>query len=64
MMSKYILNIKSQKIHNGDNPCASCRNAKKSNLKQFDSYADAVNYFDSETVKGIPCGKCMKLYDK
>ena len=20
--------------------------------------------FDSKTVKGIPCGKCMKLYDK
>ena len=63
-MSKYILNIQTHKIHDGDNPCYSCRNAKKSNLKQFSCYDDAVNYFDSKTVKGIHCGKCMKLYDK
>jgi len=45
-MSKYILNIKTGKIHDGKKPCAPCNQAKKSNLKFFDNYNDAINYFE------------------
>lgn len=63
-MSKYILNIKTGKIHDGKNPCAPCNQAKKSNLKFFDNYNDAINYFEGSSEKGIPCGRCLKSHER
>ena len=59
-MARYILNIKTGKIHNGLKPCTQCKNCNEGNKKYFDNYEDAVNYFEGKTLKGIPCGKCLK----
>lgn len=59
-MVKYILNIKTGKIHDAQKPCAQCKNSNEGNKKYFDNYEAAVNYFEGKTLKGLPCGKCLK----
>ena len=59
-----MLNIITHKIHDGEKLCAPCRRTKKSNLKEFENYEDVVNYFEGITDKGVPCGICMKSYEK
>ena len=63
-MEKYILNIKTGKIHSGLSPCGQCKNTKEGNKKYFNNYMDAVNYFEGKSLKGIPCGKCLKEKDE
>ena len=59
-MMKYILNIKTGKIHDGINPCARCKSCNEANKKYFDDYESAVNYYEGKTEKGRPCGICLK----
>jgi len=63
-MSKYILNIKTGKIHDGVNPCYQCKKSKEGNKKFFDNYDEALNFFEGETSKGEPCGICLKEKDR
>lgn len=63
-MGNYILNINTKTIHDGDSTCRALKRTKPSNLKHFEKYEDAVNYFESETVKGVPCGICLKEFEK
>lgn len=58
-MAKYILNIKSGKIHNGESPCHHIKRAKKDSKKEFDTYEEALNYFEGNK-KGEPCNWCLK----
>ena len=59
-MAKYILNIKTRAIHDGENPCALCKRMNEENKKFFEKYEDAVNYYEGKTLKGTPCGVCLK----
>ena len=59
MQKNFILNINTGKIHNGIFPCPQCKKAKEENKKYFDNYEDAVNFFEGQTKKGVPCGKCL-----
>ena len=59
-MSKYILNINTAKIHDGENPCSVCKRMSEENKKYFDNYDEAVNYFEGKNKKGTPCGICFK----
>ena len=59
-MAKYILNIKTGKIHDGKKPCGQCRNCNESNKKYFNSYDEAVNFFEGNAKKGSPCGRCLR----
>lgn len=63
-MSNYILVLGSGKIHNGNKPCYPCRNAKECNKKYFDTYENAVNFYEGKNKKGEPCGRCLKELDK
>lgn len=60
----FMLNISRAVIHDGMHPCGNAKRIKTENIKWFDSYEDAVNYYEGECKKGIPCGICMKNYDK
>lgn len=57
-MERYLLNIKTGTIHNGITPCGQAKRMKESNKKRFDSYYDAVNFFDGDK-RGEPCGICL-----
>lgn len=59
-MAKYILNIKTGKVHSGITPCAPCRRSAEGNKKYFDDYEQAVNFFEGKTEKGRPCDLCLK----
>ncbi len=59
-MKKYLLNIKSGTIHNGINPCYFGKSMAEYNKKWFDEYLDAVNYYESKSKVGCPCGKCLR----
>ena len=63
-MSKYILNINTGAIHNGEKPCCFCKKMKESNKKYFDDYNEAVNFFEGKSKKGNPCGICLKDMDE
>lgn len=63
-MSKYVLNIKTGIVHNGINPCGQSKRTNKGNQKFFESYEDAVNFFEGKTLKGKPCGICLKDKDE
>ena len=63
-MAKYILNIKTGAIHNAIAPCAQCKRTSEGNKKYFDVYKDAVNFFEGKTLKGRPCGVCMRHKDE
>lgn len=63
-MSKYILNISTGTIHNGQTPCHLCKKMKESNKKYFDDYNEAVNFYEGKNKKGTPCGICLKNMDK
>ena len=64
MGAKYILNIKTGKIHNAVTPCIPCRKTTEGNKKHFEVYEEAVNFFEGKTQKGEPCGICMKDKDE
>lgn len=59
-MKKYLLNINSGTIHNGEKPCYQGKMMAKFNKKWFDEYSEAVNYFEGNCKKGCPCGNCLK----
>jgi len=61
-MARYVLNIKTRKIHDSTKGCSARAKITPSNSKEFDRYEDAVNFFEGRTEKGIPCGICMKRY--
>lgn len=63
-MSKYILNIKTGTIHSAITPCAQCKKTNVGNKKYFEIYEDAVNFFEGKTLKGRPCGICLKDKDE
>lgn len=63
-MSKYILNIGTGTIHDGENPCSPCQKMKEDRKKFFDNYVEAVNFFEGKNKKGTPCGKCLKNMDE
>lgn len=60
---EYLLNIHTGIIHNGETPCHRARKIKQSNQMYFDTYEEAVNFFNGNR-KGEPCGICMKDYDE
>ncbi|WP_289290501.1 hypothetical protein [Bacteroides sp. 41_26] len=53
------MNIKTGKIHNGLSPCARARKMGDGNKKWFETYADAENFYESDTHKGVFCGVCF-----
>ena len=63
-MRKYILNIHTGAIHNGQAPCHLCQKMKESNKKYFDNYNEAVNFYEGKNKKGTPCGIYLKDMDK
>ncbi len=62
MSKKFLLNIARGTIHDGDNPCEPAKRMKRANIKRFNNYQDAVNYYEGEDKKGIPCSICLKQY--
>lgn len=60
-MPKYIMNIKTGKIHDGEVPCSACRNMGEANKKFFDKYSEAESFFEGDTIKGVFCAKCFKI---
>ena len=59
-VKKYLLNISTGTIHNGDNPCYQGKVMAESNKKWFYEYFDAVNFYEGKSKKGIPCCRCLK----
>lgn len=59
-MGKYLLNIHTATIHNGDNPCCQGRIMAEANKKWFNEYLEAVNFFEGKNKKGTPCNRCLK----
>lgn len=62
MERNYLLNIAQGTIHNGKNLCGQAKRMKKANKKWFATYAEAVNYYEGEDKKGIPCNICLRNY--
>lgn len=56
---KYLLNIKTGIIHNGDTPCYQGKRMKEDNKKYFETLEEAVNYYGGDR-KGVCCGICLK----
>ena len=57
-MSKYILNIKTGKIHDGLKNCPRCNNCNEANKKYFENYNDAVNFL-KEKIKKEHLAECV-----
>jgi len=58
-MQKFMLNIKTGTIHNGDHLCSPGRRTAEANQKWFDTYAQARNFYKGDRKKGIPCVRCF-----
>ena len=59
-MKKYILNISTAKIHDKLFNCPHLKRAKRCNLKYFDTYDEAENFYEGNKKKAEPCGTCLK----
>lgn len=58
-LHKYVINIKTGAIHDGQNPCPACRMMIEANKKYFGKLEEAENYFEGGK-KGTRCGRCFR----
>lgn len=56
---RYLLNIKTGKIHDGENLCYRGRSMSEENQKWADSLDELVNFYEGNK-KGIACAVCLK----
>lgn len=59
---RYLLNLKSGKIHDGKNLCSQGSRIAEENRKWSDSFEELVDFFEGGK-KGVACGICCK-YEK
>lgn len=63
MVRNFLLNISTGTIHDTKKNCPYAKRMKKSNKQSFETYEQAVNYYEGEK-KGEPCAYCMCEYNK
>lgn len=56
---RYLLNIRTGKIHDGENLCYHGRNIAEENQKWSNSFEELVDFFEG-SKKGVACGVCCK----
>ena len=60
---EFFVEYKYGKIHDMGQKCPYAERMKKDNLKSFETYEEAENFYEGKR-KGVPCGYCMREYDE